>query len=42
MSIVDTFTDPSEIAEGIAYLASDAARSVNGATLSIDLGVAAG
>ncbi len=42
MSIVDAFTDPAEIAEGIAYLASDAARSVNGTTLSIDLGVAAG
>ncbi len=32
------FSDPEEIAEAIAYLASDAARSVTGAALSIDGG----
>jgi len=42
MGLVDWFTKPSEIAEGIAYLASDAASSVNGTTLSIDNGTAAG
>ncbi len=33
------FSDPSEIAEAIAYLASDAARSVTGAAFMIDGGV---
>jgi NAD(P)-dependent dehydrogenase (short-subunit alcohol dehydrogenase family) len=33
--------DPSEVAESIAYLASDAARSVTGIALPIDLGVVA-
>ena len=33
--------DPSEIAEAIAYLASDAARSVTGEALVVDLGVVA-
>lgn len=32
------FADPDEVAEAIAYLASDAARSVTGAALSIDGG----
>ena len=31
--------DPTEVAEAIAYLASDAARSVTGEALTIDLGV---
>ena len=35
------FTQPEEIAEGIAYLASDAAGSVTGVALPIDRGVAA-
>ena len=33
--------DPSEVAEAIAYLASDAARSVTGEALVVDLGVVA-
>jgi NAD(P)-dependent dehydrogenase (short-subunit alcohol dehydrogenase family) len=33
--------EPGEIAEAIAYLASDAARSVTGAALAVDLGVVA-
>lgn len=33
--------DPAEVAEAIAYLASDAARSVTGSTLVLDLGVVA-
>jgi NAD(P)-dependent dehydrogenase (short-subunit alcohol dehydrogenase family) len=33
------FADPSEIAEAIAYLASDAARSVTGAAFMIDGGI---
>ena len=33
--------DPSEVAEAIAYLASDAARSVTGTALVLDLGVVA-
>ena len=33
--------EPSEIAEAIAYLASDAARSVTGLALAVDLGVVA-
>jgi NAD(P)-dependent dehydrogenase (short-subunit alcohol dehydrogenase family) len=33
--------EPGEVAEAIAYLASDAARSVTGAALSVDLGVLA-
>lgn len=31
--------DPTEVAEAIAYLASDAARSVTGEALTVDLGV---
>lgn len=30
------FTEPDEIAEAIAYLASDAARSISGASLVVD------
>ena len=33
--------EPVEVAEAIAYLASDAARSVTGAALAVDLGVVA-
>jgi NAD(P)-dependent dehydrogenase (short-subunit alcohol dehydrogenase family) len=33
--------EPAEIAEAIAYLASDAARSITGAALAVDLGVVA-
>jgi NAD(P)-dependent dehydrogenase (short-subunit alcohol dehydrogenase family) len=33
------FSQPEEIAEAIAYLASDAARSVTGTALSIDGGI---
>jgi meso-butanediol dehydrogenase / (S,S)-butanediol dehydrogenase / diacetyl reductase len=33
--------EPAEIAEAIAYLASDAAKSVTGAALAVDLGVVA-
>jgi NAD(P)-dependent dehydrogenase (short-subunit alcohol dehydrogenase family) len=33
------FSQPIEIAEAIAYLASDAARSVTGTALSIDGGI---
>lgn len=33
--------DPSEVAESVAYLASDAARSVTGTALVVDLGVVA-
>jgi meso-butanediol dehydrogenase/(S,S)-butanediol dehydrogenase/diacetyl reductase len=33
--------DPSEVAEAIAYLASDVARSVTGTALVVDLGVVA-
>jgi len=33
--------DPSEVAEAIAYLASDAARSITGTALTVDLGVVA-
>lgn len=33
--------EPSEVAEAIAYLASDAARSVTGTSLVVDLGVVA-
>jgi meso-butanediol dehydrogenase/(S,S)-butanediol dehydrogenase/diacetyl reductase len=33
--------DPAEVAEAIAYLASDAARSVTGTALVVDLGVVA-
>lgn len=33
--------DPTEVAEAIAYLASDAARSVTGTALVVDLGVVA-
>jgi NAD(P)-dependent dehydrogenase (short-subunit alcohol dehydrogenase family) len=35
------FTQPEEVAEAIAYLASDAAGSVTGVALPIDRGVAA-
>lgn len=31
--------DPAEVAQAIAYLASDAVRSVTGEALTIDLGV---
>jgi len=41
MSLVEQFTEPSEIAPGIADLAPDVAGSVTGTTLSIDNGVAA-
>ena len=33
--------DPTEVAEAIAYLASDAARSITGTALVVDLGVVA-
>jgi NAD(P)-dependent dehydrogenase (short-subunit alcohol dehydrogenase family) len=33
--------EPIEVAQAIAYLASDAARSVTGAALAVDLGVVA-
>jgi NAD(P)-dependent dehydrogenase (short-subunit alcohol dehydrogenase family) len=33
--------DPAEVAEAIAYLASDAARSITGTALVVDLGVVA-
>jgi NAD(P)-dependent dehydrogenase (short-subunit alcohol dehydrogenase family) len=42
LAIARGFSDPEEIAEAIAYLASDAARSITGVTLPIDKGVAAG
>jgi NAD(P)-dependent dehydrogenase (short-subunit alcohol dehydrogenase family) len=41
LSLMSGFTQPEEIAEGIAYLASDAARSVTGVALPMDRGVAA-
>src|SRR4051794_564506 len=37
-SVMPGFVAPAEIAEAIAYLASDAARSVTGTTLSVDGG----
>jgi meso-butanediol dehydrogenase / (S,S)-butanediol dehydrogenase / diacetyl reductase len=37
--VMPGFIDPAEVAEAIAYLASDAARSVTGEALTIDLGV---
>ncbi|MEE8312152.1 MAG: SDR family NAD(P)-dependent oxidoreductase [Candidatus Binatia bacterium] len=39
MSLVERFSEPAEIAEAIAYLASDAAISVNGTILSVDSGI---
>jgi NAD(P)-dependent dehydrogenase (short-subunit alcohol dehydrogenase family) len=39
LSIVQKLTGPDEVAEAIAYLASDAARSINGVALSLDFGV---
>jgi NAD(P)-dependent dehydrogenase (short-subunit alcohol dehydrogenase family) len=41
LALTGGFTQPEEIAEGIAYLASDAAGSVTGVALPIDRGVAA-
>jgi len=41
LMLVERMSDPAEIAEGIAYLGCDAARSVNGSVLSIDGGIAA-
>jgi NAD(P)-dependent dehydrogenase (short-subunit alcohol dehydrogenase family) len=41
LALMGGFTQPEEIAEGIAYLASDAARSVTGVALPVDRGVAA-
>lgn len=41
LSLVPGLTEPAEVAEAIAYLASDAAGSVNGVALPIDRGVAA-
>jgi NAD(P)-dependent dehydrogenase (short-subunit alcohol dehydrogenase family) len=39
MSLVERFSEPAEIAEAIAYLASDGATSVNGTILSVDSGI---
>ena len=39
LSIVPKLTRPEEVAEAIAYLASDAARSINGVALPLDFGV---
>jgi NAD(P)-dependent dehydrogenase (short-subunit alcohol dehydrogenase family) len=39
MSLVERFSEPAEIAEAIAYLASDGAISVNGTILSVDSGI---
>jgi NAD(P)-dependent dehydrogenase (short-subunit alcohol dehydrogenase family) len=41
LALTRGFTQPDEVAEAIAYLASDAARSVTGVALPIDRGVAA-
>jgi NAD(P)-dependent dehydrogenase (short-subunit alcohol dehydrogenase family) len=41
LSLMSGFTQPEEVAEAIAYLASDAAGSVTGVALPIDRGVAA-
>jgi len=41
LALMRGFTEPEEVAEGIAYLASDAALSVTGVALPIDRGVAA-
>jgi len=41
LSLLNGFTQPEEIAEAIAYLASDAAVSVTGVALPVDRGVAA-
>jgi NAD(P)-dependent dehydrogenase (short-subunit alcohol dehydrogenase family) len=41
LTLTRGFAQPEEIAEGIAYLASDAARSVTGVALPMDKGVAA-
>jgi NAD(P)-dependent dehydrogenase (short-subunit alcohol dehydrogenase family) len=41
LTLMRGFAQPEEIAEGIAYLASDAARSVTGVALPMDKGVAA-
>ncbi len=38
LSLVPGLTAPSEIAEAVAYLASPAARSINGVALPIDFG----
>lgn len=38
LSLVAELTDPSEIAEAIAFLASPAARSINGVALPVDWG----
>jgi len=39
LKLVDEKADPSEVAGAVAYLASDEARYVNGAVLSIDAGM---
>jgi len=39
LALVPERADPSEVAAAVAYLASDEARYVNGATLSIDAGM---
>jgi len=39
LSLVPRKADPSEVAAAVAYLASDEARHVNGATLAIDAGM---
>jgi NAD(P)-dependent dehydrogenase (short-subunit alcohol dehydrogenase family) len=41
LALMRGFTQPEEVAEAIAYLASDAARSVTGVALPMDKGVAA-
>lgn len=41
LSLVQEMCDPSEIANAVAYLASDEARYVNGAVLSVDGGMVA-
>jgi NAD(P)-dependent dehydrogenase (short-subunit alcohol dehydrogenase family) len=41
LSLLSGFTQPEEVADAVAYLASDAAASVTGVALPIDRGVAA-
>jgi NAD(P)-dependent dehydrogenase (short-subunit alcohol dehydrogenase family) len=40
ISLDDRMSEPEEIAESIAFLASDATASINGASLSVDFGLA--